>query len=59
MKYDVIVPILYLICIMVLILPKFLDMNSSLKVFLANFGLWSMIIIFLLTAYLIYNHLIT
>ncbi len=56
MKSEIIFPIIYLICLLILIGPVFLHTNSSLKVFLSNLGIWSIIVIGITISYQIYNY---
>ncbi len=43
MDFDQIVPVIYLIGVLILVLPSFLQSNSKLKQFLANLSVWVVI----------------
>ena len=58
MNLEIIMPLIYLICLMILIGPKFLDTNSSLKLMLSNLSVWALIIICIALSYQGYNYFI-
>ena len=58
MSADIIMPIIYLICLLILIGPRFLETNSSFKQLLSNLGIWAIIVIFISIGYQTYNYLI-
>ena len=49
MNSDQILPIVYLIGVLVLVLPSFLQSNSKLKQFLANLSIWVIIVLLVTT----------
>tara|TARA_B110000495_G_scaffold112806_1_gene97653 strand:+ start:448 stop:627 length:180 start_codon:yes stop_codon:yes gene_type:complete len=58
MNLEIIMPLIYLICLMILIGPRFLDTNSSLKQMLSNLSIWSLIIICIALSYQVYDYFI-
>ena len=40
-----------MICLLILIGPRFLDMNSNFRQFLNNLSIWAMIVLAIATAY--------
>ena len=46
---EEIVPAIYLIAVLILVLPAFLNTNSKLKIFLKNFSVWLIIILMITT----------
>ena len=58
MDLEIIMPLIYLICLMILIGPRFLDTNSSLKQMLSNLSIWSLIIICIALSYQVYDYFI-
>ena len=56
MKAEIIFPIIYLICLLLMIGPRFLDSNSSLKQILSNLSIWAFIVILLSLGYQAYNY---
>jgi len=56
MNPEIIFPIIYLICLLILVGPRFLDTNSSLKQFLSNLGLWAIIVLAISVIYQGYNY---
>jgi hypothetical protein len=56
MNLEIIMPLIYLICLMILIGPKFLETNSSLKQMLSNLSVWALIIICIVLSYQGYNY---
>ena len=50
---DKVIPVLYMIGVLILVLPAFLQSNSKLKIFLKNLSIWTIIVLIILTiAYL-------
>ena len=45
MNFDQIVPIIYLVGVLILVLPSFLQSNSKLKQLLANLSVWVIIVL--------------
>ena len=58
MYLEILMPLIYLICLIVLIGPKFLETNSSLKQLLNNLGIWAIIIICITFFYQAYNYFV-
>ena len=58
MNLEIIMPLIYLICLMILIGPKFLDTKSSLKLMLSNLSVWALIIICIALSYQGYDYFI-
>ena len=58
MYFEIIMPLIYLICLMILIGPKFLETNSSLKQMLSNLSVWALIIICIALSYQGYDYFI-
>jgi predicted aspartyl protease len=56
MRPEIIFPIIYLSCLLILVGPRFLDTNSSLKQFLSNLGIWAIIILAISVAYQAYYY---
>ena len=46
---DQLLPVVYMIGVLLLVLPAFLQSNSKLKQFLANLTIWIVIILIILT----------
>ena len=49
MNFDQIIPIIYLIGVLILVLPSFLQSNSKLKQLLANLSIWVIIVLIVTT----------
>jgi len=49
MNFDRIVPIIYLVGVLILVLPSFLQSNSKLKQLLANLSIWAIIVLIVTT----------
>jgi len=49
MNFDQIIPIVYMIGVLILVLPSFLQSNSKLKQFLANLSVWVIIVLIVTT----------
>ena len=56
MSAEIIMPIIYFICLLILVGPRFLDTNSSLKQFLSNLSIWALIVIAITLSYQAYNY---
>ena len=46
---DKVIPILYMIGVLILVLPAFLQSNSKSKTFLKNLSIWVIIVLIILT----------
>jgi len=56
MGFDQIIPIVYMIGVLILVLPSFLQSNSKLKQLLANLSIWVIIIMVVTTiSYFLYE----
>jgi hypothetical protein len=44
-----VIPVLYMIGVLILVLPAFLQSNSKLKIFLKNLSIWTIIVLIILT----------
>ena len=40
-----ILPVIYMICVLILVMPSFLEANSNTKVFLKNLSIWAIIVL--------------
>lgn len=58
MNLEIIMPLIYLICLMILIGPRFLDTNSSLEQLLSNLSVWALIVICIALSYQGYDYFI-
>ncbi len=58
MSAEIIMPIIYFVCLLILVGPRFLDTNSSFKQFLSNLSIWALIIIVITLSYQAYNYFI-
>ena len=56
MSADIFMPIIYLICLLILIGPRFLETNSSYKQLLSNLGIWALIVMIITLGYQTYNY---
>ncbi len=56
MSAEIIMPIIYFICLLILVGPRFLDTNSSFKQFLSNLSIWALIVIVITLSYQAYNY---
>jgi|TARA_B100001063_G_C16552530_1_gene446790 hypothetical protein len=56
MRAEIIFPIIYLICLLIIIGPRFLDTNSSLKQLLSNLGIWALIVLTISLVYQGYHY---
>ncbi|AAZ21978.1 putative membrane protein [Candidatus Pelagibacter ubique HTCC1062] len=52
---DQIIPFVYMLGILLLVLPAFLQSNSKLKQFLTNLSIWIVIILIILTIIYFFN----
>ena len=46
---DKVIPVLYMIGVLILVLPTFLQSNSKSKVFFKNLSIWTIIVLIILT----------
>ena len=53
---DQILPVVYMIGVLLLVLPTFLQSNSKLKQFLTNFTIWIIIVLMILTIIYIFKN---
>ena len=53
---DQIIPFVYMVGILLLVLPAFLQSNSKLKQFLTNLTIWIVIILIILTIIYFFKH---
>jgi len=44
MNWDQIIPAIFMIAVLLLVLPSFLQTNSKLKQFLTNLSIWTIIV---------------
>ena len=51
MNAEIIFPLIYMVCLLILIGPRFLDMNSNFRQFLSNLSIWAVIVLAIATAY--------
>ncbi len=56
MSAEIIMPIIYFVCLLILVGPRFLDTNSSFKQFLSNLSIWALIVIVITLLYQAYNY---
>ena len=56
MSAEIIMPIIYFVCLLILVGPRFLDTNSSFKQFLSNLSIWALIVIVITLSYEAYNY---
>jgi len=56
MSAEIIMPIIYFVCLLILVGPRFLDTNSSFKQFLSNLSIWVLIVIVITLSYQAYNY---
>ena len=55
MGLDKIIPAIFLIAVLILILPSFLETNSKLKEFIRNLFIWSIIVVsIVIVSYLVF-----
>jgi len=45
MNWDKIIPAIFMIAVLILVLPSFLQTNSKLKQFLTNLSIWAIIVL--------------
>ena len=45
MNLDQIIPAIFMIAVLILVLPSFLQTNSKLKQFLTNLSIWAIIVL--------------
>ena len=53
---DQLLPVVYMIGVLLLILPAFLQLNSKLKQFLTNFTIWIIVVLIILTIIYIFKN---
>ena len=53
---DRLLPVVYMIGVLLLVLPAFLQSNSKLKQFLTNFTIWIVIVLMILTIIYIFKN---
>ena len=53
---DQLLPVIYMIGVLLLVLPAFLQSNSKLKQFLTNLTVWIVIVLIILTIIYIYKN---
>ena len=53
---DQLLPVVYMIGVLLLILPAFLQLNSKLKQFLTNLTIWIIIVLMILTIIYIFKN---
>ena len=56
MRQEIIFPIIYLICLLILVGPRFIDTNSTFKQFLNNLGIWAVIVCAISVVYQGYHY---
>ena len=56
MSAEIIMPIIYFVCLLIIVGPRFLDTNSSFKQFLSNLSIWALIVIVITLSYQAYNY---
>jgi len=55
MEWDQIIPAIFMLAVLILVLPSFLQTNSKLKQFLTNLSIWSIIVsVVMIVLYLIF-----
>ena len=52
---DKLIPVVYMIGVLILVLPAFLQSNSKLKQFLKNLSIWAIIVIIIMTLIYMFN----
>ena len=52
---DQIMPVVYMIGVLLLVLPVFLESNSKLKQLLTNFAIWIIVVLIILTVIYIFR----
>ena len=52
---DQLLPVVYMIGVLLLVLPAFLQSNSKLKQFLTNFTIWIIVVLIILTIIYIFK----
>jgi len=50
MGLEQIIPAIFLIAVLILVLPEFLETNSKFKQFLKNLSIWSVIVVIVMIA---------
>jgi hypothetical protein len=54
---DQLLPVVYMVGVLLLVLPAFLQSNSKLKQFLTNLTIWIVIVLIILTIIYIFNYI--
>lgn len=57
MSADIFMPIVYLVCLIILVGPRFLETNSSFKQLFSNLSIWALIVILISLVYQTYTYL--
>ncbi|MDC0216001.1 hypothetical protein OAJ75_02810 [Candidatus Pelagibacter sp.] len=52
---DQLLPVIYMVGVLLLVLPNFMQSNSKLKQFLTNLSIWITIVLIILTFVLIFK----
>ncbi len=55
---DKVVPIIYMVGVLLLVLPSFLNSNNSFKTFFTNLSIWIAIVLVVLSLYFVFQYLI-
>ncbi len=58
MTANIIMPIIYFLCLLILIGPYFIETNSSLKQFFSNLSIWALIVLLITLGYQAYEYFI-
>ncbi len=53
---DKVVPIIYMVGVLLLVLPSFLNSNNSLKTFFTNLSIWIAIVLVVLSLYFVFQY---
>ena len=53
---DQLLPVIYMIGVLLLVLPAFLQSNSKLKQFLTNFTVWIVVVLIILTIIYVFKN---
>ena len=55
---DKVVPIIYMVGVLLLVLPSFLNSHNSFKTFFTNLSIWIAIVLVVLSLYFVFQYLI-
>ena len=55
---DKVVPIIYMVGVLLLVLPSFLNSNNSFKTFFTNLSIWIAIVLVVLSLYFVFQFLL-